>query len=445
MNIESLSWHQQLATFLAQQRQRLAEPDPLLQRQLRLVWLDTAATAIASLSEPELIALQHQHGRLAPGDRRLPGFCAALTPSGAVLVLGASACWDELVEGYAPAHGRPALHGVPVAMSLGRSLGQALESMFLSYELGARLGEAYRVPVGEHVDGTWGTAVAALAAAIALEIGPHGEVEAVSAALCQMSRSLLAPVREGASCRLLYPGLAASRGLDLAVAAAAGFDGPQGLVTDPVLQALAAMPVDLGPRSAAAISSGYVKLLPGARHLHYAAEATRAWLQRHGGGADQERQPGSAQRWSGPIQLRTYPEAIHYCGQLAPANRIQAQFSLAFAVAASLRWGDLRREHFSPAALFDDELQALLGRIELMAVDGQTGRWAELVMADGEGTLRSARVDGLPGDPGLPIAEAQRLRKARLLLEPVLGGEASDKLIHHWLEAPDNSSLWPLS
>ncbi len=445
MSIASQSWQQQLAAFLAQQRQHLAKPDPLLQRQLRLVWLDTAATAIANLAEPALIALQRHHGHLTPGNRQLPGFCEALTPSGAVLVLAASACWDELVEGYAPAHGRPALHGVPVAMSLCRSLGQALESLFLSYELGARLGEAYRVPAGEHVDGTWGTAVAALAAAVALDIGPDREVEAVNAALCQMSRSLLAPVREGASCRLLYPGLAASRGLDLAVAAAAGFGGPQGLAADPVLRALAAMPVDLAPRSATAISSGYMKLLPGARHLHYAAAATRAWLQCHGGGTEEERPPGSAQRWSGPIQLRTYPEAIHYCGQLAPANRIQAQFSLAFAVAASLRWGDLRREHFSPTALVDDELQALLGRIELVAVDGQTGRWAELVMADSEGILRSARVEGLPGDPGLPIADAQRLHKARALLEPVLGDEASDKLIHHWLEAPDSSSLWPLS
>ena len=114
-------------------------------------------------------------------------------------------------------------------------------------------------------------------------------------------------------------------------------------------------------------------------------------------------------------------------------------------MAASLRWGDLRREHFSPTALVDDELQALLGRIELVAVDGQTGRWAELVMADSEGILRSARVEGLPGDPGLPIADTQRLHKARALLEPVLGDEASDKLIHHWLEAPDSSSLWPLS
>jgi 2-methylcitrate dehydratase PrpD len=445
LTAESQPFHQQLASFLVELRRRLAEPDALLQHQLRLVWLDTAATALANLSQPELVALQRLHGRLAPGACRLPGFCTGLTPAGAVLVLGASACWDELVEGYAPAHGRPALHGVPVAMGLGRSLGQSLESLFLSYELGARLGEAYRVPPGEHVDGTWGTAVAALAAAVLLEIGASGELEAVTAALCQMSRSLFASVREGASCRLLVPGLAASRGMDLAVAAAAGFRGPQALAADPVLLALAAMPVDLSPRRSTAISAGYVKLLPGARHLHYAAAAAKAWLQRHGGGCVDPSQPGSNERWSSPIQLRTYPEAIHYCGQPAPTNRIQAQFSLAFAVAATLRWGEMGREQFTPEALLDDGLQALLGRIELIAVADQGGRWAELVLADGGGTLRSARVDGLPGDPGLSISDSQRLCKARELLAPVLGGTGSESLINHWLEAPAASPLWPLS
>ncbi len=441
------SFLDQLATFLADLRRRLAEPDPSLQRQLRLVWLDTAATAIANLSEPELVALQQQYGRLSPGEHRLPGFHAALSPAASALVLAASCCWDELVEGYAPAHGRPALHVVPLCLSLGQSLDsrldKALEALLLAYELGARLGECYRVPPGEHVDGTWGTAVASLAAAVMLEIGSSGERMAVSAALCQMSRSLFAPVQEGASCRLLYPGLAASRGLDLAVAAAAGWRGSEALDHDPVLLALKAMPLDLAPRSSLAISGGYVKLLPGARHLHYAAEAARLWRQRHGPVLD----TGSSAApldGAGPIQVRTYPEAIHYCGQRAPVNRIQAQFSLAFAVAASLRWGELHREQFTPEALGDAGLQALMRRIHLVAAAGESGRWAEVTLADARGHSQSTRVDGLPGDPSQPIAEEARLAKARDLMEPVLGGGDSGALIEHWLEAAGSSPLWPL-
>ncbi len=442
----------QLAAFLADLRQRLAQPDPMLQRQLRLVLLDTAATAIANLSAPELVALQQQHGRLSPGEQCLPGFCAALTPAGSALVLAASACWDELVEGYAPAHGRPALHAVPLCLSLGHaqggrpacSLNRTLEALLLAYELGGRLGESYRVPPGEHVDGTWGTAVAALTAAVLLEIGASAELEAVCSALCQMSRSLFAAVQEGASCRLLYPGLAASRGLDLAMAAAAGLRGPAALDRDPVLLALEAMPFDLAPRPTLAISSGYVKLLPGARHLHYAAAAARLWRQRFGDGFDRQ-SAALSHDGTDPIQLRTYPEAIQYCGQTEPCNRIQAQFSLAFAAAASLRWGELRRELFTTEALGDAGLRALMRRIQLVAVPGVAGRWAELAMSDAEGILQSARVDGLPGDPGQPIAEEERLAKARILLEPVLGESASARLIHHWLDADGTAPLWPLS
>lgn len=442
----------QLVEFLADLRQRMAEPNPLLQRQLRLVLLDTAATAIANLSVPELVALQQQQSHLSPGKQRLPGFCTALTPAASALVLAASACWDELVEGYAPSHGRPALHAVPLCLSLGHALGgrpggrlsRTLEALLLAYELGARLGESYRVPPGEHVDGTWGTVVASLTAAVLLDVGASAEIDAVSIALCQMSRSLFAAVQEGNNCRLLYAGLAASRGVDLALAAAAGWRGPKALDGDPVLLRLEAMPLDLAPRRTLAINGGYVKLQPGARHLHYAAEAARIWRVRFGAGSDRG-STVSSQVGPGPIQLRTYPEAIQYCGQSDPSNRIQAQFSLAFAVAASLRWGTLERKCFTSQALADPDLRLLMGRIQLVAVEDGEGRWAEVVMSDAAGELQSARVDGLPGDPDQPITEAQRLKKAKDLMDPVLGDAATDRLISHWLEATGSSPLWPVS
>jgi 2-methylcitrate dehydratase PrpD len=443
----SQAFRLELGHFLADLRERLGKPDPGLNRQLRLVLLDTAATAIANLKQPELLALQRQHGRLSPGKHRLPGFCTPLAPADTALVLATSACWDELVEGYAPSHGRPALHAVPLCLSLGQSLScnlnTTLEALFLAYELGARLGESYQVPPGEHGDGTWGTAVAALTAAVLLDVGASAEVEAVHAALCQMSRSLFAAVQDGASCRLLYPGLAASRGLGLALAAAADLGGPEALEQDSVLLALKVMPIDLAPRTTLAISGGYVKLLPGARHLHYAAEAARLWRQRFSRDYDFE-SDAAGYLSSGPIQLRTYPEAIHYCGQSAPANRIQAQFSLAFAVAASLRWGKLGRESFTAQALDDPALRMLMGRIQLVAKPDVEGRWAELVMTDADGALQSARVDGLPGDPDQPVPEAVRLTKAKGLLQPVLGEVATERLVDHWLEASGTNPLWPI-
>lgn len=417
-----------------------------LQRRLRLVLVDTMAVAVAGLAQPSLRDLQQLEHRLAAGGVvRLPGMEASLTAEAAARVLATAACWDELVEGYAPAHGRPALHVVPVSVALGealdRSLGEVLRSLLLGYELGARFGEAYRVPAAEHVDGTWGTVAATVAAASLLHLSARQRIGALSAALTQMSRSLYRSVGEGAMSRLLHPGLAASRGINLALAAAAGFAGPEGLEQDPVLLALWRRPPDLALRPGNAVEGGYVKLLPGARHLHYAAAAALRWRERQPvvlrrGVAAFREEPDS-------IHLRTYPEACAYCDQPRPHNRIQAQFSLQFAVAASLLWGELRPASFQEERLSDPQLRNLLERISLEAVDDHPGRWAEVVVRQRDGSEDSALVLGLPGDPTLPIGERERLSKARSLMEPVLGGAKAAALISHWLEAGLEAALLP--
>ena len=429
-------------SFLADLRLRLAAGDPALERQLRLTFLDTASTALGSLSTPELIALQRQHARVSPGSLRLPGFAESLTPLGAALVLAASACWDELVEGYAPAHGRPALHVVPICMVLGQTIEAAMGGLFLGYELGARIGEWYQVPLGEHVDGTWGTPAAALTAAALLDIGIENEIAAISSAMCQMSRSLFGALKEGASCRLLYPGLAAARGIDLAIAAAAGFTSPKDIDTDPVLSTIGKGIIDLEPSTVLAIHSSYVKILPGARHLHYAAEAAKQWHKKYGenigiGRNEFKRLQSSA------IELHTYPEACKYCGNSNPTNRIQAQFSLVFAVAAALRWGELKTDCFKESNLQDPILQSLIRKIRLVPIDGEASRWAELVVVEDSHMALKARVDSLPGDPESPISIQYRLAKAHALLDPIVGRQDAAVLVEHWMEAPKTSSLWP--
>lgn len=418
--------------------------EPLL-RSLRLVLIDTMAVAVASLGQPALRRLEQQEHRLSAGSVCLPGMEAPLTAGAAARLVAAAACWDELVEGYAPAHGRPALHVVPVCVALGEalgcSLGEVLKALLQGYELGARFGEAYQVPAGEHVDGTWGTVAATVAASALLNLSHQQRGGAMNAALAQMSRSLYLPVGEGAMSRLLHPGLAASRGMDLSLAAAAGFAGPVGLEHDPVLQSLWLLPPDLQPRPGCAVEAGYVKLLPGARHLHYAAAAALRWRQRQG-----VVEPDCLLRLcqdSGAIRLRTYREACTYCDQPNPRNRIQAQFSLQFAVAATLLWGEFRPDLFQEERLADPMLKHLLGRIVIEADDDHPGRWAELTLCQPDATEVRELVIGLPGDPHLPITEAERLNKARILMEPALGVERTERVLQHWLEAGLDRALLP--
>lgn len=415
-----------------------------LQRCLRLVLVDTMAVAMAGLGQPALRALQEQQQRLAPGPVELPGLGGSLSAGAATQVLAAAACWDELVEGYAPAHGRPALHVVPVCVALGealqRPLGAVLMALLQGYELGARFGEAYRVPAGEHVDGTWGTVGATMAASVLLQLPPPQRAGALTAALAQMTRSLFRPVGEGATSRLLHPGLAAARGIDLALAAGAGFSGPDGLDQDAVLNALWRHPPDLGIRHGTAIEASYMKLWPGARHLHYASAAALRWRLRRN--SLPERAAWSAQQ-PGLIRLRTYSEACTYCDHPRPSNRIQAQFSLQFAVAATLLWGELQPASFQEERLSDLQLMNLLEHIHVEAVDDHPGRWAELIVCEAGGPVESELVLGLPGDPNRPISEPERLAKARSLMEPLIGPARAGGLMQHWLEASLQEPLLP--
>jgi 2-methylcitrate dehydratase PrpD len=415
-----------------------------LQHSLRLVLMDTTAVAVAGLGQPALRALVDQQQRLAPGPVHLPSMGAGLTAGAAAQVLAAAACWDELVEGYAPAHGRPALHVVPVCLALGealqRPLGAVLLALLQGYELGARFGEAYQVPKGEHVDGTWGTVAATVAASALLKLSAAQRVGALTSALTQMTRSLYLPVGEGATSRLLHPGLAAARGIDLALAAGAGFSGPAGLEQDHVFNSLCRHPPDLEARQGNAVESSYVKLWPGARHLHYAAAAALKWRQRRK--CTPEATPYALQKASF-IRLRTYREACTYCDQPRPRNRIQAQFSLQFAVAATLLWGELRPASFEDKQLTDPKLVRLLDQIQLEAADDHPGRWAEIVVHAPGGPDDRELVLGLPGDPNLPIGTPERLAKARALMEPLLGSAPASALIEHWMEASLEAPLLP--
>ena len=203
-------------------------------------------------------------GTIAAGELWIPGLCVKAQW---LISLYQLLHWNERIEGHAKAHGRPALHTVPLCISLGisqgRTLGHILLAMLHGYEVAARFGEAYAVPNGEHVDGTWGTIAATITACTLLNATPEQTIGAMNAARCQMSRSLFAPVKAGSQSRLLYSGLAATRGMDLAIASIADFHGPDPLI-DLSIDHSQRWPHDLNleTRNPLSIEESYVKLLP---------------------------------------------------------------------------------------------------------------------------------------------------------------------------------------
>lgn len=411
----------------------------------RLVLLDTAATIINGLAEAKIQAYAQNNAFLDQGYLHFPGVKQALSMHGLISVLSAAAPWNELVEGHATSHGRPALHVVPLCISLGlsrsASLHQILQAVMEGYEIGTRFGEAYTVPRGEHVDGTWGT-VAATVSACRLLGTSHGQtLRAINAALCQMSRSLFAPVESGAESRLLASGLSANNGLQLAIGAKAGLHGPAEL-SQPAGDHQQRWPIapDFKIRATFAIENGYIKLYPGARHLHYCMEAALRWRRSQGLDPDKHLCEKNLPR---TITITTYPEAAKYCNKPQPKNRIQAQFSLQYATCICLLTGRTDPSIFNQAELTQPDISLLLSRTILQTDDHQNGRWASLHITDDQGKVHHSESSTLKGDPGNPLTQADRIKKARQLMKGHLGTDTTERLIKHWLEGNVHQKLIP--
>ena len=411
----------------------------------RLIFLDSVAVIINGLFNQDVRHLEQQFGAIAAGGLWFPGLKKMQSLHGLISLLSAAATWNELIEGQAQAHGRPALHTVPLCISLGisqqRNLGQILLAMLHGYEVGARFGAAYAVPKGEHVDGTWGTIAATVSACTLLKATPQQTTGAVNAALCQMSRSLFAPVKAGSQSRLLYSGLAATRGMDLSIASIADFHGPDQLI-DESKDHKHRWPhsLNLEIRNPLSIQQSYTKLLPGARHLHYCMEAAMAWRREKGYETGKHLKHDELPQ---SIHIKTYEEAAKYCDLAKPKNRIQAQFSLQYATCMTLLTGETSGKIFSHDNLSRSSVTHLLDRIQVSAVDSPPGRWAEITIIERSGKTSTTASRNLKGDPDNPLSQNDRINKAMTLIGEHLGAQATDLLIKHYLEAPFSHSLIP--
>ncbi|MBV9811437.1 MAG: MmgE/PrpD family protein, partial [Acetobacteraceae bacterium] len=318
-------------------------------RKARLLLLDSIGCIVAGLRDPQVQRLAHALAPLFPGAVRLPGSDVSLGPAGTAALAAAAMCWDEANEGLARAHGRPALPVVPALLAL-QGLDVDVVALVLGYEVAARAGEIWRIGPGMHVDGTWHALGAAAACAHATGADP---ARAIRLAACQIPFSLYRPLAHGMTGRNSYASHAALLGLLAAVASAAGMDAPVGSLAE--ARTLALRRDDRATRAGAdvwLILEAYLKPFAGVRHAHYAAAAAMEARSRLTGTQEIR-----------AIRLRTYAEALRYAGNRAPTTAIAAQFSLSFAVAASLRFGDLGPAAYR--ALDDAELRRLEALVEL--------------------------------------------------------------------------------
>lgn len=378
----------------------------------RLLLLDTVGCAIAGAAEPEVASLFRLSSEHDPGPIRFPGVPHGLSAAGFACAFAAAACWHEACEGLALAHGRPGLHALPAilgpALARGTALGPLLDALAAGYEVGGRMGAACRIRPGMHVDGTWGSFAAAAALCRLLGATPDQALAALNHAACHMPFSLYWPIPAGSTARNAYAGHGAAHGAASAIATLAGLGGPPGSIAEMLRLVLGIENAALVGPGRWLLPEGYLKPYPAVRHVHYGAAAAEAW---HGDPALID-----------AIKLHTYPEALTYCANRAPATAIQAQFSLTYGVAHTLAQGRLDPAAYRPHRLSAPLVQRLESMV-VLAIDpafATNGRGATLEVTAAGTTWRHA-VTSVPGDPGNPMSPDQVRAKFDAYAAPVIG------------------------
>ncbi len=420
-DFDSTATSRPAATWLA----KLHALPPEVDSKARLLLLDTFGCLVAGLRHPEVRQLGEALRLAFPGDTAWPSSEIKLGGAGLAALGAAAACWDEACEGNSASHGRPGLPVVPALLALSAaqdiSLGELLVALVTGYEIGARAGELWRIPPGWHVDGSWHSL--SVAAAVArLTAGPQGIQPAMEAAACQIPASLYLPIAAGSVLRNTYPAHAVLLGMLSAAASTAGFDMPKDAFEEGRRRVLRApSPASATPSGQWTILAGYLKPFAGVRHSHYGVEAALC-LRRNRAFSLENIEV---------IRLRTYAEAVQYCGNRAPRTAIQAQFSLSYAIAAALVLGDL-----GPNA-YDDVGDAMIKRLEQRVVveadPNRLRRGAQLTIEFG-GKSFTESVDDVAGDAAMPMTKDQIVAKFRRYVEPMLGERDAGSLVQFFLE-----------
>lgn len=130
------------------------------------------------------------------------------------------------------------------------------------------------------------------------------------------------------------------------------------------------------------------------------------------------------------ICVETYSPALAVAGNPAPRTPAEARFSIPFVVSAALRYGSVRLSAFAPERLVDQDIKALMQKVELKVhpeLDSKfPGQRAALVTVHTkDGTSYSYLQPTRKGDPDMALTDEELRDKFNELVQPVLGQERS--------------------
>lgn len=333
--------------------------------------------------------------------------------------------------------GHPASAVIPAALTLADMRGTAgtdlLTAIAVGYEVFLRLGRAlYPSLVRRGFQSTSVLAPIASAAACAslLRLDAEAATHAIAIA-ANAAGGMKEALHEPAS-QPLQVGRGAEAGVTAALLAAAGVPGVRTILDRGLLKSFAdeteTSGVTRGLGEAFSVGETYIKIHGGCRGIHAPVDALCDLMTSKRLVADDAD--------SVEIHIDT---VTHAADVDTPLSAAQAQFSVRFAAAVSLLYGDASTIRFTEEMLADNTVQRLMTRITVVADtaldEGYPDTRPAIVTIRAGAKTFTQRLDHARGEPENPIRECDVLRKfdqfcpgARALRDMTLNAETIETM-----------------
>jgi 2-methylcitrate dehydratase PrpD len=392
-----------------------------VRRRAKIALLDVIAAAVAGSRTPVAGIVSEVAPRVWGGTEAsilLAGRRASA--AGAAFANGCLANALDIDDGYRPVKGHPGAVVVPAALAVAESRGgdgtTFLAALVAGYEVAMRAGVALHATYADYHGSGSGGALGAVAAAgrilgLPVERLTHAfGIAEYHGPLSPIIRCVEHPamVKDGI-------GWGAMAGLSAALLAESEFTGIPTVL-------------DLHPAALADLGREF-KIM----HLYFKPHPCCRWAQPAIEGigriAGRVRVPPEAVE---RVRIHTFEAATHL-GPIWPRTTEEAQYSLAWPVAAALVDGRVGLEQVSAARLEDARLRALASKVEAVVAAEIDRRFPAEALCEVEilmrnGTVHRSGICAAKGDPADPLTDDALRSKFHDLADPVVGPETAARL-----------------
>jgi 2-methylcitrate dehydratase PrpD len=364
---------------------------------------------------------------------------------------GTAAHGIELDDGFRQGSVHPGCVVVPALLALGydrHASGAALiEALVAGYEAEIAIGRACHPELrarGFHPAATVGVFGSAMAAGKLRGLARGTLANALGIA-ASSAAGLFAFVNGGADIKRLHAGHAAREGLQAALLAQQGIEGPPGVIEaqDGFMQAFAfgragrAWALALPPEVPFGITDCYIKPYPCCRHIQPAVEALIGLLHDENIATEEVEQ----------LEVATYRIAAEHA-HTGWDDFASAQLSFPYLMGVALKFRGIKIEHFDAAVRRDPWFAASARKLKVSAppeIDRLYPRLrpARVTVATARGSF-TRQADEALGSRIVPLDDAGLRAKFAGLVAPVLGLAAADALADRLWSVDEIDDIAPL-